>query len=81
MYPESNTTYEDDLMLLKNSTTLLACVIALCTPTTSLLSGEAKTTQSFLFSAIVIRLSRCVAVHFPAMIKPISTVSPSSNFS
>src|SRR6056300_443019 len=48
--------------------------------TTSDLCGEANTTASFLFSAIVIRLSICVVLpEGPAMINPTSTVSASWN--
>ena len=81
MYPESNTTNEDDLTLLKNVITFNVCVVLLATLTTSLLSGDANTTASFLFSAIVIKLSMCVVVQVPAMIKFTSTVSASLNFS
>ena len=56
-------------------------MLALAIPTTSLLSGLANTTASFLFSAIVIKLPMCVASPAPAMIRPTSTVSPSANFS
>ena len=55
------------------------CVFEFVIPTTSALSGEANTTESFLFSAIVIKLSMWVALAGPAMIKPTSTVSASWN--
>jgi hypothetical protein len=46
--------------------------------TTSLLCGEANTIASFLFSAIVIKLSTCVVEPLgPAIINPTSTVSAS----
>ena len=46
-------------MLSKKSITLFACVFELVTFTTSALCVKTNTTQSFLFSAIVIRLSTC----------------------
>ena len=49
--------------------------------TTSALSGLANTTASFLFSAIVIKLSTWAPLPEPAMINPTSTVSASWNFS
>ena len=69
-------------MLSKKSITLFVCVFEFVIPTTSVLCGEQNTTQSFLFSAIVIRLSMCAVEPLgPAMIKPTSTVSASWNFS
>ena len=54
----------------KKPVTLDDCVEALATFTTSLLCGEANTTASFLFSAIVIKLSTWVAEpEGPAIIK------------
>ena len=52
-----NEAYEEDEIVLKKSITLSFCVLELVTLTTSALSGEAKTTQSFLASAIVIKFS------------------------
>ena len=60
---------------------MLVCVVALVTLTTSDLSGDAKTIASFLFSAIVIKLSMCVASPEPAMIRFASTLSASLYFS
>ena len=51
----------------------LLLYLSSATLTTSLLSGEANTTASFLFSAIVIKLSMCVASPSAAMIRLTST--------
>ena len=65
----------------KNDLTFDICVLELVTFTTSALSGDANTTQSFLDSAIDIKLSMCVAVHLPAINSEKSTVSESTNLS
>ena len=56
-------------MPLKKATTFDTWVEESATFTTSALSGEANTIASFLSSAIVIRLSMCVALDVPAIIK------------
>ena len=68
-------------MVSKNALTFDICVLELVTFTTSLLSGDANTTQSLLFSAIAIKLSMCVALPAPAIINDKSIVSESLNLS